>query len=167
MDDLNEEDWPSQYSFRVDSDFENLKIGSSHPTKSEREAIVPTSSSTSSRRSSVHKAVLEKAETKREVTQLTQQLAEMHNLLAQMVQIVTEKRVTSAAMSIPWQKTTNSANATIITISNDAKVEPMTLPTKVMGMDPISLDTPTMAIADSLPVYHAGEIRLHERNLYS
>ena len=107
------------------------------------------------------------AETKREVTQLTQQLAEMHNLLAQMVQIVTEKRVTSAAMSIPWQKTTNSANATIITISNDAEVEPMTLPTKVMRMDPISLDTPTMGIADTLLVYHAGDIGLHERNFYS
>ena len=36
-----------------------------------------------------------------------------------------------------------------------------------MGVDPISLNTSTMIIADTLPKYHAGDNRLRERNLYS
>ena len=36
-----------------------------------------------------------------------------------------------------------------------------------MGVDPISLDTTTMCIADHLPEYHAGDNGLRERNLYS
>ena len=36
-----------------------------------------------------------------------------------------------------------------------------------MGVDPISLDTTTMSIADTLPEYHAGDNGLRERNLYS
>ena len=36
-----------------------------------------------------------------------------------------------------------------------------------MGVDPISLDTTTMGIADTLPEYHAGDNGLRERNLYS
>ena len=54
-----------------------------------------------------------------------------------------------------------------INIPSDAEAEPMTPPTKDMGMDPISLDTTTMSIADTLPEYHAGDNRLRERNLYS
>ena len=36
-----------------------------------------------------------------------------------------------------------------------------------MGVDPISLDTTTIGIADTLPEYHAGDNGLRERNLYS
>ena len=36
-----------------------------------------------------------------------------------------------------------------------------------MGVDPISLDTTTMTIADTLPKYHVIDNRLLERNLYS
>ena len=36
-----------------------------------------------------------------------------------------------------------------------------------MGVDPISLDTTTMGIADTLPEYHAGDNGLRERNIYS
>ena len=36
-----------------------------------------------------------------------------------------------------------------------------------MGVDPISFDTTTMGIADTLPEYHAGDNGLRERNLYS
>ena len=57
--------------------------------------------------------------------------------------------------------------STTINISNDAKAEPMTPPTKNMGVDPISLDTTTMSIADILPEYHAGDNGLLECNLYS
>ena len=52
-------------------------------------------------------------------------------------------------------------------VSNDVKSEPLTPPTKDMGVDPISLDTTTMGIADTLPEYHAGDNGLRERNLYS
>ena len=54
-----------------------------------------------------------------------------------------------------------------INVSNDVKSEPLTPPTKDMGVDPISLDTTTMGIADTLPEYHAGDNGLRERNLYS
>ena len=58
-----------------------------------------------------------------------------------------------------------------INFPSDAEAEPMTPPTKDMGVDPISLDTTTMSIriADTLPEYHAGDNRLcdRERNLYS
>ena len=54
-----------------------------------------------------------------------------------------------------------------INVSNDVKSEPLTPPTKDMGVDPISLDTTTMGIADTLPEYHADDNGLRERNLYS
>ena len=54
-----------------------------------------------------------------------------------------------------------------INVSNDVKSEPLTPPTKDMGVDSISLDTTTMGIADTLPEYHAGDNGLRERNLYS
>ena len=44
-----------------------------------------------------------------------------------------------------------------INISDAVESEPLTPPTKDMGVDPISLDTTTMGIADTLPEYHAGE----------
>ena len=54
-----------------------------------------------------------------------------------------------------------------INVSNDVKSEPLTPPTKDMGVDPISLDTTTMGIAETLLEYHAGDNGLRERNLYS
>ena len=54
-----------------------------------------------------------------------------------------------------------------INVSNDVKSEPFTPPTKDMGVDPISLDTTTMGIADTLPECHAGYNGLRDRNLYS
>ena len=54
-----------------------------------------------------------------------------------------------------------------INISDAVESEPLTPPTKDMGVDPISLETTTMGIADTLPEYHAGDNGLRERNLYS
>ena len=54
-----------------------------------------------------------------------------------------------------------------INISDAVESEPLTPPTKDMGVDPISLDTTTMGIADTLLEYHAGDNGLRERNLYS
>ena len=54
-----------------------------------------------------------------------------------------------------------------INISDAVESEPLTPPTKDMGVDPISLDTTTMCMADTLLEYHAGDNGLRERNLYS
>ena len=53
-----------------------------------------------------------------------------------------------------------------INISDAVESEPLTPPTKDMEVDPISLHTTTMGIADTLPEYHAGDNGLRERNLY-
>ena len=54
-----------------------------------------------------------------------------------------------------------------INISDAVESEPLTPPTKDMEVDPISLHTTTIGIADTLPEYHAGDNGLRERNLYS
>ena len=54
-----------------------------------------------------------------------------------------------------------------INISDAVESEPLTPPTKDMGVDPTPLDTTTMCNADTLPEYHAGDNGLRERNLYS
>ena len=54
-----------------------------------------------------------------------------------------------------------------INISDAVESEPLTPPTKDMEVDPISLHTTTMGIADTLPEHHAGDNGLRERNLYS
>ena len=54
-----------------------------------------------------------------------------------------------------------------INISDAVESDPLTPPTKDMEVDPISLHTTTMGIADTLPEYHAGDNGLRERNLYS
>ena len=58
-----------------------------------------------------------------------------------------------------------------INISDAVDPEPLTPPTKDMGVDPISLDTTTiciaLCIAETLAEYHADDNGLRERNLHS
>ena len=54
-----------------------------------------------------------------------------------------------------------------INYSDAVESEPLTPPTKDMGVDPTPLETTTMCNADTLPEYHAGDNGLRERNLYS
>ena len=58
-----------------------------------------------------------------------------------------------------------------INISVAVESEPLTPPTKDMGVDPISLDTTTiwiaLCIAETLAEYHADDNGLRERNLHS
>ena len=58
-----------------------------------------------------------------------------------------------------------------INISDAVESEPLTPPTKDMGVDPISLDTTTiciaLCIAETLAEYHADDNGLRERNLHS
>ena len=95
------------------------------------------------------------------------QMNEISVLLAQSG-LCTEKllaQVLAQMQSINADVQIHLRSATI-NIPNDAEAEPMTPPTKDMR-DPISLDTTTMGIADTLPEYHAGDNGLLERNLYS
>ena len=58
-----------------------------------------------------------------------------------------------------------------INISDAVESEPLTPPTKDMGVDPIPLDTTTiwiaLCIAETLAEYHADDNGLRERNLHS
>ena len=58
-----------------------------------------------------------------------------------------------------------------IKISDAVESEPLTPPTKDMGVDPISFDTTTiwiaLCIAETLAEYHADDNGLRERNLHS
>ena len=64
LDDLSEEDWTSQDSFRIDSDFSDTAIGRSRATEFESETIASSSSLASSRRSFTHRVVSEITEAK-------------------------------------------------------------------------------------------------------
>ena len=117
--DLNEEDWPSQVSFIVDSDFSDTTIGSSRATESERETIISSSSSTSSRSSSIHRATFEANEAK---------VAEMDNALARVIEQV--QAMSAATPSQPQKPVVlESAKSKLPHIT---RIEPMTAPTKVM-----------------------------------
>ena len=51
-----------------------------------------------------------------------------------------------------------------IYIPNNTEVEQMTPPTKDMEVDPLFLDSTTMGIADTLPIYHTAGCGLLEGN---
>ena len=83
--------------------------------------------------------------------ELTQQLAEMQSLRAA---IVAGNRANSAAMSIPCQEKSTSAYATL-TISSNTILYSVIPPAGDKEVYPMSLDTITLGIADTLPNYHA------------
>ena len=125
---------PSRDSFRVDSDFSDLTIGSSRATESERETILSTSSSTLSRRSYIHRELLEKTKkadkAEGRVRELTQQTAEMNKALTQM-------QAMCATTPSHQQKPVFHKSVTT-KLSNDTMVEPMTAPTIDEVADAIS-----------------------------
>ena len=105
------------------------------------------------------KALLEKSLARNQ--ELTQQLAEMTAALAP------ASAHMQSLSAVHFEGTTVHFEGVTINIPNDAEAEPMTPPTKDIGVDPISLDTTTVGIADTLPEYHAGNNGLLERNFYS
>ena len=98
LDDLTEEDWPSQDSCQGDSDISDLTTGSSRAADTERETMVSNSSSTSSR-SYILQELLQKAEAKN--LEMTQQIAEMKKVPAQ---VLTQKRAECATISMHQQE---------------------------------------------------------------
>ena len=149
---MDEEDWPSRDSFRVDSDFSDLTIGSSR--------ILSTSSSTSSRRSYILRESLEKTEKAKKaegkVRELTQQIAEMNKARTQMQAM--------CATTPSLQQEPVFLKSVTTKLSNNTKVEPMTAPTIDEVADAISLNNTIIGIANASPVCHIADNRSLERN---
>ena len=154
FDDLDKEDWTSRDTFRVDSEFSDVTIESSRATESERETIISTSSSTSSRRSPIHRALLEKTEKDdARIRDLTQQVAEMNKALTQ---------IQAMCATSPMQQVVRESATT--KLSNDTKVGPMTAPTIDEVADAISLNNTTIGIANASPVDYIADDGLLKRN---
>ena len=164
--DLNLKDWPLEDSFKHVSNFLDTMPSNSQDTEPERSMRTPSPSSVwSSKRSSLHEASIQfyqKQDQKLEA--LEQQMDEMSIFLTQGT--LRREKLLAQMQSINAEVQAHLTNADI-NVSNDVKSEPLTTPTKDMGVDPISLDTTTMGIADTLPEYHGGDNGLRERNLYS
>ena len=125
----------------------------------------PSLSSVWSSKGSLHETsiqIYQKQDQKLEA--LEQQMDEMSIFLAQGT--LRREKLLAQMQSINAEVQAHLTNADV-KVSNDVKSEPLTPPLKDMEVDPISLDTTTMSIADTLPEYHADDNRLRERNLYS
>ena len=170
LEDLNLEDWPLEDSFNIVSDFLDSMPCNSQSTEQQRSIRTPSPSSVSSSdRSSRQKTTIQIYQKQdQQLEALEQQMHEISILLVQseirreklLARVLAQMQSTNADVQIHLRSAT-------INISNDAEAKPMIQPTKDMGLDPISLDTTTMSIADTLPEYHAGDNRVRERNLYS
>ena len=97
---------------------------------------------------------------------LEQQLDEVSFLLAQSV-LRKEKLLARALMQLQSISAAVHSKSATISIPNDPEVEPMTPSTKDMGVDPISLDTTTKGMADTLPIYHTADYGMLEGPLPS
>ena len=163
LEDLNLEDWPLEDSFKLVSDFLDSMPGNSRVTEPEMNLRASSPSSVSSSRMSfLHEtsfrtcqAVNQKLET------LEQQIDELSILLTQRGR---EKLLARALAQLQWISVVAHFESATINIPNDSDVEPMTPPTKDMGVDPMFLDSTTMGIADTLPNYHLADYGLLEGN---
>ena len=166
LEDLNLKDWPLEDSFKPVSNFLDTMPSNSQDTEPERSIRTPSPSSvSSSKRSSLHEASIQFYQKQdQQLEALEQQMDEMSIFLAQGT--LRMEKLLAQMQSINAEVQAHLTNADI-NVSHDVKSEPLTPPTKDMGVDPISLDTTTMGIADTLPEYHAGDNGLRERNLYS
>ena len=169
LEDLNLKDWPLEDSFKPVSNFLDSMPSNSQNTEPEKSIRTPSHSSVSSSKRSLHETIIQiYLKQDQQLKALEQQMDEMSIFSAQST-LRREKLLARA------QAQMQSINAEVqilirnadMNVSNDVKSEPLTPPTKDMGVDPISLDTTTMCIADTLPEYHAGDNGLRERNLYS
>ena len=170
LEDLNWKDWPLEDSFKPVSNFLDSMSSNSQGTEPEKSISTPSSSSVSlSKRSSLYETCVQIYQKQdHQLEALEQQMDEISTFLEQTT-LRREKllaRALAQMQSINAEVQAHLRNADI-NVSNDVKSEPLTPPTKDMGVDPISLDTTTMGIADTLPEYYAGDNGLRERILYS
>ena len=170
LEDLNLKDWPLEDSFEHVFNFLDSMPSNSQDTEPERSIRTPSPSLvSSSKRSSLHEARIQFYQKQdHQLEALEQQMDEISAFLEQ----TTLRREKLLARALAQMQLINAEvqvhlrNADI-NISDAVESEQLTPPTKDMGVDPISLDTTTMCIADTLPEYHAGDNGLRERNLYS
>ena len=169
LEDLNLKDWPLEDSFKPVSNFLDSMLSNSQDTVLERSIRTASPSSVSSSKRSLHETSIQIYQKQDQQSKaLEQQMDEMSIFSAQ----GTRRREKLLARALAQMQSINAEvqahlrNADI-NVSNDLKSEPLTPPTKDKGVDPISLDTTTKGIADTLPEYHAGDNGLRERNLYS
>ena len=162
------EDLPLENRFKFVADFLDSMPGNSRVTEPGRiiRASSPSSVS-SSRLCSLHETSIQTYQTlNQELETLKQQMDELSIFLAQS-DLRREKLLAQALAKLQSISTAVHFDCATITIPNASESEPLTPPTKDMGVDPISLDTTTVSIADTLPKYHADDNGLRERNLYS
>ena len=167
--DLNLKDWPLEDSFKPVSNFLDSMPSNSQGTEPEKSIRIPSPSSVSSSKRSLHETIIQIYQKQdQQLKAMEQQMDEISDFLEQS----TLRREKLLARALAQMQLINAevqvhlGNADI-TISDTVESEPLTPPTKDMGVDPISLDTTTMCMADTLPEYHAGDNGLRERNLYS
>ena len=169
LEDLNLKDWPLEDSFKPVSNFLDSMPSNSQGTESEKSIRIPSPSSVSSSKRSLHETIIQIYQKQdQQLKALEQQMDEMSIFSAQS----TLRREKLLARALAQMQSINAEVQILlrnadINISNDVESEPLTPPTKDMGVDPISLNITTMYIADFLPEYHAGDNGLRERNLYS
>ena len=165
LEDLNLEEWPLEDSFKLVSNFLDSMPFNSQDTEPEMSIKASSPSSVASSRMSflqktsfqTCQAVNQKLET------LEQQMDELSILLTQS-DLHREKLLARALAQLQSISVEAHFESATINIPNDSEVEPMTPPTKDMGVDPMFLDITTMGIADTLPIYHLANYALLEGN---
>ena len=165
LEDLNLEDWPLESSFKLVSDFLDSMPCNSQDTEPEM-SIKPSSPSSisSSRLCSLHEtSILGYQTLNQKLETLEQQMDELSILLTQS-DLRREKLLARELAELQSISVAAHFESATINIPNDSEVEPMTPPTKDMGVDPMFLDTTTMGIADTLPIYHLADYGLLEGN---
>ena len=169
LEDLNVKDWPLEDSFKPVPNFLDSMPSNFQNTEPERSIRIPSPSSVSSSKRSLHEASIQFYQKQdQQLEALEQQMVEISAFLEQS----TLRREKLLARALAQMQLINAEvqvhlrNADI-TISDAVESEQLTPPTKDMGVDPTPLDTTTMCIADTLPEYHAGDNGMRERNLYS
>ena len=162
---LKVEDWPLENSLNVVTNFLDSMPSNSRVTEPERNlrASSPCSVS-SSRRSALHITSMQTCLAQNQKLEtLEQQINEKSVLLAQN-DLRTQKLLARALAQLPSISAAVHFESVTINIPNDSEVEPTTPPTKDNGVDPIFLDTTTMGIAYTLPVYHTADYVLFKGN---
>ena len=165
LEDLNLKDWPLEDSFKPVSNRLDSMPPNSQDTEPERSIRTPSPGSVLSSKRSLHETsfqIYQKQD--QQLKALEQQMDEISIFLAQGT--LRREKLLAQMQSINAEVQAHLTNADI-NVSNDVKSEPLTPPTKGMRVDPKSLDTTTMGVADTLSEYHAGDNGLRERNLYS
>ena len=163
--DLNLKDWPLEDSFKPVSNFLDSLLSNSQDTKLERSIRTPSPSWVSSSKRSLHEASIQFYQKQdHQLEALEHQMDEISAFLEQS----TLRREKLLARALAQMQLINAEvqvhlGSADINISDAVESEPLTPPTKDMGVDPTPLDTTTMCIADTLPEYHAGDNGLRER----